>query len=360
MRKLFVLFVSIAWCLVACAPSINSDTTTASEQPTSTHKEPQTLTIMTHDSFAASTEVIAAFEQANNATVRFITSGDVGTALNRAILSRNNPIADVFYGVDNNFLSRALDEGIFEPYSSPMLAVIPDDFKLDALNRALPVDYGDVCLNYEIAYFSEHNLKPPTTLEDLLLPEYRGLLVVENPAMSSPGLAFLFTTISTFGQDGFLQYWEQLAANDLLVVNDWETAYYSEFSRWGGSRPIVVSYSSSPPFEVLYSEEPITSPPTGVITSPGTCYRQIEFVGILRGATNRALAEAWIDFMLSPQFQEAMPLQMYVFPVNPQAVLAEAFVNFLAVPASPASLDPALIAANREEWLQAWTETVLR
>jgi len=360
MRNTFVLFVFITFFMVACTPSITPASTTEREKPTSTHGEPQILTIMTHDSFAASIEVITAFEEENNVKVRFITSGDVGTALNRAILSLDNPIADVFYGVDNNFLSRALDEGIFEPYTSPLLTIIPEQFKMDPLNRALPVDYGDVCLNYEIAYFTEHNLEPPATLDELLLPEYNGLLVVENPAMSSPGLAFLLTTISTFGEDGYLQYWEKLTANDLLVVNDWETAYYSEFSRWGGSRPIVVSYSSSPPFEVLYSEEPIASPPTAVITSPGTCYRQIEFVGILRGTSNRALAEAWIDFMLSPQFQEDMPLQMYVFPVNPQAVLAEAFVNFLAVPASPASLDPALIAANREVWLQAWTDTVLR
>lgn len=360
MRKRLVLIVSFIWCLGACTPSTSPATDTKFEQSTSTPGEPQTLTIMTHDSFAASTEVIAAFEEQSNAKLRFITSGDVGTALNRAILSRDNPIADVFYGVDNNFLSRALDEDIFEPYSSPLLAAIPDHFKLDPLNRALPVDYGDVCLNYDISYFTENNLKPPTTLEDLLLPEYRSLLVVENPAMSSPGLAFLFTTISSFGEDGYLQYWENLTANDLLVVNDWETAYYSEFSRWGGSRPIVVSYSSSPPFEVLYSEEPITSPPTAVVTSSGTCYRQIEFVGILRGATNRILAEAWVDFMLAPQFQEDMPLQMYVFPVNSQAVLSDAFVDFLAVPTSPAYLDPALIAANREAWLQAWTETVLR
>jgi thiamine transport system substrate-binding protein len=360
MRISFVSLVTILLALCACNVSASPTLPAESAQPAATSEEPQSLTVMTHDSFAVSAEVIAAFEQENNATVRFITSGDVGTALNRAILSRDNPIADVFYGVDNNFLSRALDEDIFEAYMSPMLAEVPDEFKLDALNRAIPVDYGDVCLNYDIAYFLERNLEPPTTLEDLLLPEYSGLLVVENPAMSSPGLAFLLTTISSFGQDGYLQYWEGLVASDLLVVNDWESAYYSEFSRWGGSRPIVVSYSSSPPFEVLYAEEPIDSPPTAVITGPGTCYRQIEFVGILRGTTHRALAEAWIDFMLSPQFQEDMPMQMYVFPVNPNAVLADAFVNFLAVPSSPAFLDPDLIAANRETWLQAWTETVLR
>ena len=363
MRKIFVLLVPLTAVflgLSACKSASPSQIIPSDQQPTPTSAEPQILTIMTHDSFAVSDEVIGAFEQRNNASVRFISSGDAGTALNRAILSRDNPIADVIYGVDNNLLSRALDEDIFEPYTSPLLDQIPVEFQLDELNRALPVDYGDVCLNYDIAYFQERDLQPPSTLEDLRLPQYHGLLVVENPAMSSPGLAFLLTTINAFGQDGYLQYWQALVDNDLLVVNDWETAYYSEFTRWGGSRPIVVSYSSSPPFEVLYAEEPIDSPPTAVITGPGTCYRQIEFVGILRGTNNRALAEAWVDFMLSPIFQEDMPLQMYVFPVNPNAVLADAFVNFLSIPENPASLDPALVAEHREEWLQAWTETVLR
>jgi thiamine transport system substrate-binding protein len=360
MRKLEFLFPLVLMGLSACSPVQTLTPAQTESQPTPSPNEPQILTVMTHDSFAVSAEVIAAFEQEHNAEVRFISSGDVGTALNRAILSGDKPIADVFYGLDNTFLSRALEEDIFSAYSSPLLADIPDVFKLDPLNRALPVDYGDVCLNYDIAYFAGNELEPPATLEDLLLPEYRGLLVVENPAMSSPGLAFLLTTISYFGEDGYLQYWQGLVDNAVLVVNDWETAYYSEFSRWGGSRPIVVSYSSSPPFEMIYAEQPMETPPTAVVTNPGTCYRQIEFAGVLRGTTNQALAEAWIDFMLSTRFQEDMPLQMYVFPVNQDAILADAFVKFLASPSEPASLDPILIATNREAWLQAWTETVLR
>lgn len=359
-NKILVFTGFLMICLAACSSGTIPVPEPGTALPSPLPAEPATLTVMTHDSFAASEEVIQQFEVENNARVQFLFAGDTGTALNRAILAGDTPLADVFYGLDNTFLSRALDEDIFESYFSPWLPEIPDQFKLDPQNRALPVDYGDVCLNYDIAYFEQHRIEPPTTLDSLLLPDYRGLLVVENPAMSSPGLAFLLTTISQYGPDGYIQYWEALAANDLLVVNDWETAYYSEFSRWGGSRPIVVSYSSSPPFEVLYAEEPMETPPTAVVTSPGSCYRQIEFVGILRGTSNRALAEAWIDFMLSPQFQEDMPMQMYVFPVNPNAVLADAFVRFLAIPTSPASLDPAVIAANREIWLQAWTEAILR
>jgi thiamine transport system substrate-binding protein len=318
------------------------------------------LTVMTHDSFSISEEVVLEFEQAHNVTVRFLQAGDTGSALNKAILAKAAPLADVFYGVDNTFLSRALSEEIFESYESPNLININAEFRLDPENRALPVDFGDVCLNYDKAYFTDNNLALPGSLADLLQPQYRSLLVVENPATSSPGLAFLLATIGQFGEDGYLAYWQGLVENDVLVVNDWESAYYTEFSRWGGQRPLVVSYGSSPPVEVIFSEEPIEEPPTGAIGAAGTCFRQIEFVGILKGTENRELAEKWIDFMLSRTFQEDVPLQMFVFPVNPVAQLDETFVEFMIVPDDPAFVSPDRIAANRENWIEAWTQTVLR
>ncbi len=324
--------------------------------------EPRILKVMTHDLFAISEGVLAAFEAENGVKVQFVKSGDVGTALNKAILSKDNPLADVFYGVDNTFLSRALDEGIYEAYNSPLLAGIPDEFKLDTQNRALPVDYGDVCLNYDKAYFTKNNLQPPVTLDDLLKPEYKSLLVVENPATSSPGLAFLLTTIGNYGDPGYLDYWKKLVQNDVLVVDGWETAYNTEFSGAAGKgpRPLVVSYNSSPAFEVIYAQPPVEQPSTAAIVSPKTCFRQIEFVGILKGNQNRALAEKWVDFMLSKTFQEDMPQQMFVFPVNPQAGLAEAFTKFLQQPQETVQVSPQDIAAKREAWLKAWTEAVLR
>jgi thiamine transport system substrate-binding protein len=318
------------------------------------------LTVMTHDSFAASEAVIQAFEAQYDAKVKFLSAGDAGSALNKAILSKDNPLADVFYGVDNTFLSRALDEGIFQAYASPLLDKIPAEFKLDAQNRALPVDYGDVCLNYDKAYFDQKGITPPQSLEDLVKPEYESLLVVENPATSSPGLAFLLATIGHFGTDGYLKFWQGLRANQVRVVDGWDTAYNTEFSAYGGTRPIVVSYASSPPFEVIYSDPPMSEPSTAVVTADGSCFRQVEFVGILKGTKHRDLAQKWVDFMLSVQFQEDMPLQMYVFPVNEAAKLSDQFVKFLAEPANPAVVAPAEIAANREKWIQAWMEAVLR
>jgi thiamine transport system substrate-binding protein len=346
--------------ILAVISIIVSSCSSVAGSPTSTGSSPRTLTVMTHDSFAASKSVINAFESANHVKVQFIASGDAGTALNKAILAKDNPFADVFYGVDNTFLSRALTENIYQPYDSPMLANIPAQYKLDPQNRALPVDWGDVCLNYDLVYFSKHNLAPPQNLEDLLKPEYKNTLVVENPATSSPGLAFLLATIGHFGADKYLDYWNGLVANNVLVVNDWETGYYTNFSRWGGDRPVVVSYNSSPAFEVVGSKTPVAAPETAVITSDGSCFRQIEFVGILKGTKNLDLAEKWVDFMLSTPFQEDMPLQMYVFPVNQNAKLDANFQKFLAIPQNPAYVSPQDIAANRETWINAWTTTVLR
>lgn len=324
-------------------------------------KGPVTLTVMTHDSFAASESVVAAFEKTNNVKVVFLKSGDAGAALNKAILTKDAPLADVFYGVDNTFLSRALESGIYMPYASPLLAQIPGEFKLDPQKQALPVDYGDVCINYDKAYFTAHNLPVPVTLEDLAKPEYKGLLVIENPATSSPGLAFLLATIKHFSSSGYLDFWKSLRANGVVVVDGWETAYYTNFSGSSGhgAQPMVVSYASSPAAEVVFATTPLTDAPIASILGPGTCFRQIEFVGILKGTKQLALAEKFVDFMLGGSFQEDMPLQMYVYPVNPAAKLPDVFVKYAQIPDQPAILAPADISAGRDEWVQAWTQTVL-
>lgn len=324
-------------------------------------QSPATLTIMTHDSFALSEDVVKAFEDANNVKVVFLPSGDAGSMLNKAILTKAAPLADVMFGVDNTFLSRALDEDIFETYESPALQNIPSEFKLDSSNRATPVDYGDVCINYDKNYFAEKNLLVPQSLEDLTNPKYNGLLVVENPATSSTGLAFLLATIAHYG-DSFTDYWQALKDNGVIVVDGWETAYYTNFSASSGRgpQPMVVSYASSPAAEVVFAETPLDDSPTASILGSDTCFRQIEFVGILKGTKNRTIAEKFIDFMLSKQFQEDMPLQMFVYPLNPNASLPEAFVKYAQMPTQPATLFPAEIAANRDAWIQAWADVMLK
>ena len=326
-----------------------------------TKSGPTQLNVMTHDSFAVSEAVIKEFEKTNDVKVNIIMSGDTGSALNQAILTKASPIADVFYGVDNTFLSRALGADIFETYSSPILKDIPDQFQLDKSNHALPVDYGDVCINYDKAYFSEKKLAIPQTLDDLLKPEYRGLLVVENPAVSSPGLAFLLATIANYGPEGYLNYWQQLRANNVVVVNDWNTAYSTNFSGSTGKglQPLVVSYNTSPAAEVVYATEKLNEAPTASLVGPNMCFRQIEFVGILKGTRHLALAQKFVDFMLSRTFQEDMPLNIYMYPVNASASLPAEFLKFVQMPEKPAFIAPEKIAANLDTWIMQWRKTVL-
>lgn len=323
--------------------------------------KPTRITLMTHDSFNVGKDVVAEFEKKHHAKIQFLKSGDSGAALNQAILSKNNPLADLFFGVDNTFISRALAAGIFLPYESPLLNNIPDELKLDGKNRLLPVDYGDVCLNYDKKWFKFRGIAPPTDLPDLVKPAYKGLLVVENPATSSPGLAFLLATVGRFGRTEYLDFWRRLKQNDVRVVDGWESAYWGEFSAAGkGTRPIVVSYASSPPAEVHYSKTPLTQAPTAAVTAPKSAFRQIEFVGILKGTKQRPLAEKLVDFMLDKRFQEDIPLQMFVFPANKTAKLPEVFAKYAVVAEDPVAVSSAAIDINRENWIEAWTQAVLR
>jgi len=313
--------------------------------------------VLTHDSFAISEDVIKTFEAENNAKISFAQGGDAGAMLNKAILTKDAPIADVIFGVDNTFLSRALEADIFEAYQSPALSDIADEFKLDPSNRALSVDYGDVCINYDKSYFAENNLSVPQSFEDLVKPEYKDLLVVENPATSSPGLAFLLATRAHFGDD-YLTYWQSLKANGIVVVDGWETAYYTNFSASSGKgpQPMIVSYASSPAAEVFFASDPLTESPTASIVAAGMCFRQIEFVGVLKNGQNKPLAQKFIDFMLGQKFQEDMPLNMFVYPVNKNAQLPEVFVKHAEVAQNPAALSSVEIASNRDAWIEAWAE----
>lgn len=321
----------------------------------------KTITLMTHDSFNVSKEVIADFEKENKVRVRFLKAGDAGAALVQAILSKKNPLADVFFGVDNTFFSRAIVADIFLPYRSTQLKNIPTSLQLDKENRLLPVDYGDVCLNFDKKWFSKHDLRPPEDLADLVKPQYKGLTVVENPATSSPGLAFLLATIGRFGEEGYLDFWKKLRENEVVVANGWEDAYYGHFtSASKGDRPIVVSYASSPPAVVYFSETKLTEAPTAALVAKNTAFRQIEFVGILKGTREPALAKKLVDFMLGRRFQEDIPLQMFVFPANQKAKLPEVFVKHALVAESPVSISPSTIEKNRDSWITAWTDAVLR
>ncbi len=351
MKKRFLFLALVLLSLVSCSPQSSQST----------------LTVMTHDSFAVSEDVVKAFETQNKVSLVFLKSGDTGTMLNRAVLTKDSPQADVLYGVDNTFLSRAIEEYIFEPYTSPLLVNVSEDFKENLAGKVTPINFGDVCINYDRQFFSSHNLAIPQTLDDLLKSEYgtsesgAPLLVVENPATSSPGLAFLLATIAEYGEEGYLEFWRGLKNNGVVVVNDWDTAYYTNFSASSGKglQPMVVSYATSPAAEVIYASSPLTEPPTASILGVNTCFRQVEYAGILKGTKNLSMAQRFIDFMLDVQFQEDLPLQMFMYPVNQNASLPSEFEKYAQAADNPAVLDPALISEKRDQWINDWTEVML-
>jgi len=361
------VLVAVATVLMGCSSTTTATTAGSAATiapagaPTTTMHPGGDVVLITHDSFAVSEGVLEDFTAQTGIKVRVLRSGDAGAMLNQAILTKDHPLADVLYGVDNTFLSRALDAGIFEPYESPGLASVPAEFQLDPSHRATPIDYGDICVNYDKAAFTGAD-KAPATLRDLAKPEYRGKLVVEDPATSSPGLAFVLATIAEFGETGaytWRDYWADLVKNDVLVVGGWEDAYYSAFSGGSGKgdRPLVVSYATSPVAEVVYAETPVTVAPTGVVAAGA--FRQVEFAGVLAGAKNPEGARRFVDFLLSSRFQEDMPLQMFVYPASTAATLPSEFAAYAVVPERATALDPGLIGANRDRWIEEWTAIVL-
>ncbi|OON76415.1 thiamine ABC transporter substrate-binding protein [Streptomyces tsukubensis] len=325
----------------------------------------KTVTLVTHDSFAASKSVLNSFEKQTGYKVRVLKNGDAGQAVNQAVLSKGNPQGDVFFGVDNTLLSRALDNGIFAPYRAKGLSDVRDDVQLDkGKNRVTPVDTGDICVNYDKKYFADKKLAPPASLADLAKPQYKNLLVTENAATSSPGLGFLLASTAQYGDSGWQGYWRKLKDNGVKVVDGWEQAYNEEFSgsaggkKAGGDRPLVVSYASSPPVEVLYADPKPKQAPTGVAS--GTCFRQIEFAGLLDGAANEKGGKALIDFLVGKEFQQDMPLKMFVNPVTEGVQVPELYRKYDGTAKNPKTVPPKKIADNREAWVKSWTSLVVK
>ncbi|MGW5971546.1 thiamine ABC transporter substrate-binding protein [Streptomyces sp. NPDC055186] len=325
----------------------------------------RTVTLVSHNSWAVSKDVLAAFEKKSGYQVKVLEDGDAGSAVNKAILTKDNPQGDVFFGVDNTLLSRALDNGLFQPYEAEGSDLVLPEYRVDGgKHRVTPVDTGDVCVNYDKEWFSERDLTPPKTFDDLVEPEYEDLLVVENASTSSPGLGFLLGTAAKYGDEGWQDYWKKLKANGVKVVDGWDQAYNEEFSgsaggkQAKGDRPLVVSYASSPPAEVIYADPKPTTAPTGV--AEGTCFRQVEYAGLLSNAKNPEGGKALLDFLLTKEFQDDMPLNMFVYPVREGAQVPEEFTKYGPQAKDPETMDPAKIADNRDQWVKSWTSLVLK
>lgn len=311
-----------------------------------------TVVLVTHDSFAVPDELVAAFEEETGYTLETRAPGDGGALVNQLILTKDAPLGDAVYGIDNSFATRAIEEGILEPYA-PDAAVA--DYAVDDAGSLTAVDMGDVCINVDHEWFAEAGIPEPTTLDDLTDPTYRDLLVVTNPATSSPGLAFVLATVGAYGEDGWLDYWAALRDNGVKIASGWSDAYYVDYSGPSseGDRPLVLSYASSPPYEV---PEGATEPPTGALLD--TCFRQVEYAGVLAGAANPEGARAVIDWLLSPEVQASIPENMYMYPVT-DVDLPESWTQFAPLAPEPFHVEPDVISENRDAWLEQWTDTVV-
>ncbi|MET9549678.1 thiamine ABC transporter substrate-binding protein [Streptomyces sp. NPDC006627] len=325
----------------------------------------KSVTLVSHDSFNVSKDVLKEFEKRSGYQVKVLKDGDAGAAVNKAILSKDNPQGDVFFGVDNTLLSRALDNGLFQSYEAKGSDEIKPEYRVDqGKHRVTPVDSGDICVNYDKKYFADKKLAPPKSFEDLAEPAYKNLLVTENASTSSPGLGFLLGTAAKYGDKGWEGYWKKLKANGVKVVDGWEQAYNEEFSgsaggkKAKGDRPLVVSYASSPPVEVLYGKPRPKEAPTGVAT--GTCFRQVEYAGLLGNAKNTKGGKALLDFLAGEEFQADMPLNMFVNPVREGVELPELFTKHGVTVDEPQTMDPKKISDNREPWIKSWTSLVLK
>jgi len=324
--KPLIALITALTALTACASSSNTT-------------NPQEVVLVAYDAFTPQEGIFDDFTTDTGVAVKVVTAGDTGTMVSKAILTAGKPEGDVMWGIDNTFLSRAQ--------------------KADLLTSYEPVDEGDICVNYDKNWFTQRNIPVPQTFEDLTKPAYKNLLVVQDPTTSSPGLGFMLATIAHFGDEEWQNYWKQLTANNVKIVSDWTTAYTVEFSGSSGKGkyPLVVSYGSSPPAEVVYSATPITKPPTGVMES--TCFRQTEYVGVLRGTKNEKIASQLVEYFLDKKFQESMPLTLFVFPINKDAQLPDVFTKFAVQPNNPLTIGPDSIEKNRDTWLDAWRAIAL-
>jgi thiamine transport system substrate-binding protein len=313
---------------------------------------PSKLVLVTHDSFTLSDGVLDAFTEQTGIDVEVQAAGDAGELVNKLVLTKDSPLGDVVFGIDNTFASRALANGVLADYVSPDLTAAEDQYLLPAgegREQLTPIDNGDVCINVDHEWFTEHSLAEPVTLDDLIKPEYKNLLVAPAANSSSPGLAFLLATIAAKG-DGWKAYWQALVDNGVKIDAGWSDAYYVDFSGPSseGDRPLVVSYASSPPFEV---QEDGTVP-TGALLD--TCFRQTEYAGVLAGTDYPDAAGQLVDFLFSTTVQNDIPESMYVFPVNSKATLPDGWSENAKIAENPFVVSPAEIDENREQWLTEW------
>ena len=325
---------------VACAAPQDAQ---PSQSASAVNEASGAVTVLTHDSFYLPEELIASFEASSGLDIEFLPVGDAGTLTNQVALTAGSPLGDAVYGIDNAFASRAVGSGALAPFA-------PDN-EVESLDGLLTaIDFSDVCINVDITRYPQGG---PQDLADLTSPEYSGMLSVPNPTTSSPGLAFLLASYVEFGPQ-WEDFWRSLRDNNVKVTSSWSDSYFVDFSvpNYGGDRPFVVSYASSPPSEVIDGE-----PTSRALLD--SCFRQVEYAGVLEGAQNPAGAQAVVEWLLSEEVQSALPESMYVYPIKNSVAIPQEWLDFAPLAAEPLTMTPENIDQVREDLLRRWEQIVL-
>ena len=363
--SVFIALMLLPSSIVACSNSddidngVEPECLTAEDLVTITTTEEdrkgvsgESIDLVVYDAFLAPPDAFEKFTDETGIAVNILTTADTGTMVSQAVLTSGDPIGDVMFGVDNTFLCRALLNNVFSPYRPSTWDQLEESLKLDPFARVTPVDFGDICLNYWI----DDAGNQPISIRDLTDREYAGSFVTQNPETSAPGMGFLLASIAVFGEDGWEQYWKDLRENDIEIRSGWTESYYEDF--YSKERNIVTSYATSPIAEYIFADPPLAKPPTGVVGD--SCFRSIEFAGILRGTDSPIASAILIDFLTSTYFQELIPETNFVLPANKNAELPETFIEFLQTDLEPVMIAPDLIEQKRNEWTERWTQIVLR
>jgi thiamine transport system substrate-binding protein len=309
------------------------------------------LRVLTHSSFALPKPLLAQFEKEAGVKLRIAKAGDAGEMLNKLILTRAKPIADVVFGIDN-----ALADNVLDAYDGPA-ASAPSNAALTA--PLVAVDYGYVTLNYDKAWFAKSGVALPKTLEDLAQPALAKLLVVQNPATSSPGNAFLLATIGALGEEKAFDWWARMRTGGMKVAKGWTEAYYTDFSRNGGKYPLVLSYATSPAAELFYAKDKPAEPPTASLSLPGAVFRQVEGVALVKGGAQREAANKFIEFLRSAPVQQQLQTEMWMYPAVSGTARAEV-MKFAPEPAAFDTPSEQDIATKGAQWVARWTKVVLK
>jgi thiamine transport system substrate-binding protein len=308
----------------------------------------QMLTIYTYDSFISyglpdTTNKI--FENEYNCKINYVSFGDSEQSLNRLILEKGSSQADIFVGVNIDDLSKALNNDLFISYKPKSIDNIPSEYLLDKSYRLIPFDGPD---SIAIIYDSDKIKNPPKSFQDLLKSEYAKKLILEDPRTSGPGMSFLLWTIAVYGQDGFIDYWKKLNSTIFQIYPGWDAAF-TAFTK--GEAPMMLSYDTDPAY--FYNQDKTTRYKAVIPEEGGWMY--LEFAGIVKGTKHEKLAQEYINFMLSENFQKEIPSNQWMFPIVKGTPLP-VYYNYAVKADKYLTIPYQTIADNYESWLKMWIE----